>query len=323
MSSIFLYKFFKNISCCAFIARKELRISNKPGINCSPETANVTKSHRGKLPPHAWGKKSPSVAITMGKQAQSKPKLDSPSSDRDLNKADYYSSPISGALKKPGLDSSPVHRAINKPGLDASSVGSDLNKTGPDSSPVKGTINNSGLDSCSPVSRVMNKSRLDSPLPSRDMNKSRPDSPPGNRDMSKSRLDSSLNLSPASKPINKPRLDSSPGKRALTKTRLDSSSPTPTKHVREPESPLLSSPLEKEPAKENGHHNGYQREDEEDIPDVPIWEEDYNDSRLWRSENAPSVSEEEGGRGLETPVNKRLQLHADTPLCTPLPDYEV
>ncbi len=64
--------------------------------------------------------------------------------------------------------------------------------------------------------------------------------------------------------------------------------------------------------------------------ELPSLGEDFNDSGLWRPENEPSFHGVEGGDPpvtqtpvTKTPVNKRLILAADTPACTPLPDYEV
>ena len=74
--------------------------------------------------------------------------------------------------------------------------------------------------------------------------------------------------------------------------------------------------------------------------ELPSLSEDFNDSGLWRPENEPSLPgvEEEDPPVTQTPltqtpltqtpvtktpVNKRLILAADTPACTPLPDYEV
>jgi len=71
--------------------------------------------------------------------------------------------------------------------------------------------------------------------------------------------------------------------------------------------------------------------------ELPSLGEDFNDSGLWRPENEPSLPGVEGGVTqtsvtqtpvtktpvTKTPVNKRLILAADTPACTPLPDYEV
>jgi hypothetical protein len=64
--------------------------------------------------------------------------------------------------------------------------------------------------------------------------------------------------------------------------------------------------------------------------ELPSFGEDFNDSGLWRPENEPSLPGVEGGDPpvsqipvAKTPVNKRLILTADTPACTPLPDYEV
>jgi hypothetical protein len=69
--------------------------------------------------------------------------------------------------------------------------------------------------------------------------------------------------------------------------------------------------------------------------ELPSLGEDFNDSGLWRPENEPSFHGVEGGGPpvtqtpvtqtpvTKTPVNKRLILAADTPACTPVPDYEV
>jgi hypothetical protein len=277
----------------------------------------VQKVHKGELSPHST-RASSSSNVSNAKNgydmnsARSKPKLDT--------------SPISRAMIKTRLDSSPAKTDMNKPGLDTSRGGRVLNKPGQDSSPARRALNKTGLDS-SPARRALNKTGLDSFPARRALNKTKLVSATVKKALNNTGLDSST----ASSSLNKTGPDSSPISRASNKTRLDSSPPSPTKHVLEP-TPQLTSPLllSQVPAKENGHMAD-QLEDEE-IPEVPTWEDDYNDSRLWRSENAPSVSEEEeGGRmgeegrmeGLETPVNKRLQLPSDTPLCTPLPDYEV
>ena len=119
---------------------------------------------------------------------------------------------------------------------------------------------------------------------------------------------------------------------------LDSSVSPPMDRLRgQPTSP----PLEEDP--EVQHVDDFVDNQPVEGDAAVFWDEDYNDSRLWQSDQEPlsradlnnsssgEEEEEEGGTrerstvvNVVTPVNKRLMLPSTaTPLCTPLPDYEV
>ena len=151
------------------------------------------------------------------------------------------------------------------------------------------------------------------------------------------RLDSSPVASKARKGHE---LDSSPmAGRDRIEHGLDSSVSPPMDRLRgQPTSP----PLEEDP--EVQHVDDFVDNQPVEGDAAVFWDEDYNDSRLWQSDQEPlsradlnnsssgEGEEEEEGRTRErstvvnvvTPVNKRLMLPSTaTPLCTPLPDYEV
>ena len=154
------------------------------------------------------------------------------------------------------------------------------------------------------------------------------------------RLDSSPVASKARKGHE---LDSSPfaGRVRKEQDGLDSSLSPPMDRLRgQPTSP----PLEEDP--EVQHVDDIVDNQPVEGDAAVFWDEDYNDSRLWQSDQEPlsradlnnsssgEGEEEEEGEGgtrerstvvnVVTPVNKRLMLPSTaTPLCTPLPDYEV